>query len=310
VGDLYLGIDTSCYTTSVAAVDAQGTVKLNLKRPLEVAQGEKGLMQSKAVFLHLQNAISMFEQTGIKAYGDVRAVCASSRPRPQEGSYMPVFRVSECLGRAISSVTGAPLYLSTHQEGHIAAALVGAADAPRRFLAVHVSGGTTEILDVRRKAAGYAIEIVGKTKDIAAGQLIDRVGQKLGMAFPSGPAMEACAQTAAGRYKISVAGAAFHFSGVEAQAMGDIAKGAGAGEICGKVFDAVARTLAGAIKNAVKETGVNVIILFGGVMSNGMVREAIGAEVAGARFAAKEYAPDNAVGLAMLAMEKAVKQDG
>lgn len=310
MGKLYLGVDTSCYTTSVAAVDETGEIILNIKRPLAVAQGDKGLMQSRAVFLHLQNAIELFGQNKIREYGEVCAVCASSRPRPQEGSYMPVFRVSECFGHVVASVTGAQLFLSTHQEGHIAAALVGMEDAPERFLAAHVSGGTTELLDVRCKAAGYDIEIVGKTKDIAAGQLIDRVGQQLGMAFPSGPAMEACTQEAEGSYKISVAGSDFNFSGVEAQAKGDVEKGTSAGEVCGRVFDAVSRTLAGALKNAVKDTGVDVIILFGGVMSNGMIRESIGAQVAGARFARKEYAPDNAVGLAMLARKQMEDERG
>jgi N6-L-threonylcarbamoyladenine synthase len=52
---LYLGIDTSNYTTSVGLVDGEGRVLANIKRPLPVAEGARGLRQSDAVFAHVKN---------------------------------------------------------------------------------------------------------------------------------------------------------------------------------------------------------------------------------------------------------------
>lgn len=303
---IYIGIDTSCYTTSLAVVDERQNIIGNFKIPLEVAQGQKGLMQSKAVFLHIGNIIEMFETINLRQFGTVAAVCTSVKPRPAEGSYMPVFKVSECIGRVIAGTAGAPFFESTHQEGHIAAALIGNT-MPDCFLAAHVSGGTTELLKVRKKDGRFSIEIIGETKDIAAGQVVDRIGQAMDMPFPSGRSMEECAagvEYDLAGYKVSVKKTDMNFSGIEAQALREIRENEPYKRISAKVLTSIAETLSLCVKNAVKITGLSDIILFGGVMSNERIRKILESDIKEVCFAQKEYSADNAAGLAMLAKMK------
>ena len=122
----YLGIDTSCYTTSLAIANQEGEVLRQLKIPLEVAQGKKGLQQSQAVFLHIKNFSRMFREYRLHDYGKLGGICVSERPRPQCGSYMPVFTVGTMLGDAFSSLSSAPVTYATHQEGRrLPLALIG-----------------------------------------------------------------------------------------------------------------------------------------------------------------------------------------
>ena len=81
--ELYLGIDTSNYTTSAALVDADGTVIANLKRPLAVESGERGLRQSDAVFLHVRNLPELMLEVKERCRGYTArfAQCFSERTR-------------------------------------------------------------------------------------------------------------------------------------------------------------------------------------------------------------------------------------
>ncbi len=303
-----VGIDTSCYTTSLAACTFAGDICLQKKLMLPVATGEKGIRQSDAVFAHIKNLQTLLAQTDFAALGEIKAVAASCAPRPAEGSYMPVFMVSKTVGMAFASAVGARFIETTHQHAHIYAALIGQHVKPP-FLAAHLSGGTSEILRVEELAPMSGIEILGATKDIPAGQLVDRIGNRLGFPFPCGPAVEECAQKAAGtlQFKASVAGKSFHFSGVEAQAMRALNAGESRSQVCHAAQAAIAKTIARALIAAGKETGIQTALLFGGVICNAMIKgliaEKLTAEGMEARFADKQYSADNAAGLARMAGE-------
>ena len=101
----FLGIDTSCYTTSVAIADADGQILLDHRQLLSVPEGARGLRQSEMVFQHVKNLSELFPQ----GYTDLKAVAASVAPRPAEGSYMPVLRVSESYAKAAAYTAGAAL---------------------------------------------------------------------------------------------------------------------------------------------------------------------------------------------------------
>jgi len=121
---LYLGIDTSNYTTSLAIVNEGGELIANLKRPLPVKAGECGLRQSDAVFHHTVNMPSLMKEA--KDYlrlGELCAIGVSSRPRSVDGSYMPCFLVGVSTAESISATSGVPLQSFSHQDGHIMAAL-------------------------------------------------------------------------------------------------------------------------------------------------------------------------------------------
>ncbi|MBQ6445270.1 MAG: peptidase M22, partial [Clostridia bacterium] len=99
---LYLGFDTSNYTTSVALYDPEQDRVWHAKRLLPVKPGEKGIRQSDAVFHHTQQLPELLETTLSEAAeamhlsrkalsGEIRGIGVSSRPRRVEGSYMPCF---------------------------------------------------------------------------------------------------------------------------------------------------------------------------------------------------------------------------
>lgn len=301
----FIGIDTSCYTTSVAAINESSEV-ISLRTMLQVPPGMKGLRQSDAVFQHIKNLPPLFSEV-FNRVKDAVAVCASVAPRPQAESYMPVFVASHSFAQTISASLGIPLFESTHQEGHIAAALLGQTDVPERFLALHVSGGTTEILLVTAEKQGYGISLLGGTLDISAGQLIDRTGVLLGCAFPCGAEMEGfCAPFSDIAIPIYVKDMDCSFSGIENRIRLLIQKGLDKSLAAYLVFSAIALTLAEMIQNAFKQTGLKSIVLSGGVIQNSIIRaileSQLGLENGGLQlyFSPREYAGDNAAGLAYL----------
>lgn len=307
-----LGIDTSCYTTSVAVVDIKGNLIGEHRRLLTVPEGEKGLQQSQAVFQHVQHIAEVFKviEPLLKNI-ELVAVSASIKPRPVEGSYMPVFTVSEAHGRVLASTLGIPFWGTTHQEGHILAGLWSSQlNPPSSFLAVHLSGGTSELLLVtsRPREARFVIDILGATQDLHAGQLIDRVGVSLGLPFPSGPHLEKLAQQAQDN-KIfipsSVKGYSFSFSGSETCAKRLISQGIAKPDIARAVENCIAKTLEKILRRAIEKTGLKTVLLVGGVAANKHLRErlryrlehpAVGAQL---YFAEPSLSTDNSVGVAL-----------
>ena len=126
----------------------------------------------------------------------------------------------------------------SHQHGHVAAALYscGRTDLlKQRFLAFHVSGGTTECVLVERENEGFRIELLGGTADLNAGQAIDRIGVALGLKFPCGPEMEKLALNYSGEKlntKISVKDNLCNLSGLENNSVRMIGSGAAAEAVC------------------------------------------------------------------------------
>ena len=146
--DAVLGLDTSCYTTSAAAVDAQGKVIAFSRLLLPVEAGQRGLRQSEAVFAHVRQLPQVVESLMAELPAEARfcAVCASSKPRDEADSYMPVFQTGCGYGRGIAATLRIPFFETSHQQGHIAAGRIGLPPLDERFLALHLSGGTTELL--------------------------------------------------------------------------------------------------------------------------------------------------------------------
>ena len=106
---VFLGIDTSNYTTSVAIIAEDGELIANLKRPLPVKSGECGLRQSDAVFYHTVNMPSLMDEARPYLEGrSIEAIGVSSRPRNVEGSYMPCFLVGVSVAESISFACKAP----------------------------------------------------------------------------------------------------------------------------------------------------------------------------------------------------------
>lgn len=310
---LFLGIDTSYYTSSVALVDATGRLLADQRRPLAVAAGERGVSPPQAVWNHLK-ALPEEAEPLLRAYGSrIAAVAASVRPRPAKGSYLPPFKVSEGFGRTVAAALGVPFYPTTHQEMHIMAGLWSADRPPagRQFLAVHLSGGTTELIRVTRRPGGFDEELLGGTMDLHAGQFVDRVGVALGLPFPAGPHLEklaASGRPGAVRLSSVVQGLRVSFSGPETAAQRLVGR-ADPGDLALAVIHCISKTLEKWLRAAVAETGLKEVLVVGGVSANQLLRvrlrsrlehPAVGASLA---FAQPRFSTDNGVGTALLARE-------
>ena len=308
-----LGIDTSCYTTSAALVSVEGELLGSARRLLTVGEGERGLQQSQGLFQHVKNLPDMIGQV-MQGAPQICAVCASVRPRPAEESYMPVFRAGESQARAAAALLRVPFYPVSHQEGHVRAAMVDAGiDAGRPFLALHLSGGTTEIL----LADQGRLTLLGGSLDLHAGQLVDRTGVRMGLGFPAGPALEKLAMQAApqGLLGVSIKGTSCNLAGAENKIERWLAQGELSREqIAAEVFDFLCRTIERMIENACEATGARQALLAGGVASSTLLRSMLNARAKKRRlncrlyYAHPELSGDNAVGVALLGAERYAAQ--
>ncbi len=299
---MYLGIDTSNYTTSVA-VFCDGDVT-NSRKILPVKEGQRGLRQSDAVFLHIKQMAEVFD--AVSGYADrIKAVSVSSKPRNVDGSYMPVFTVGESYGEVLAKALNVPLYKFSHQDGHIMAGIYSC-DAwellNKPFISVHLSGGTTEILLSSYNGYGFDNEIIGGTLDISAGQLIDRVGVALGMAFPCGKEFDAVSLCSENPVKlpVSVKGGDINFSGAETKC-GQFFENSVPADICLGVLNCVSEALGKALNYCIEKHTADTVLIAGGVASNSVLRKYINENVKGkVLFASRELSTDNAVGTAIL----------
>ncbi len=323
---MFLGIDTSCYTTSLAVVDSEGNLLSEARRLLVTPKGGRGLAQNEAVFQHINNLPELFAQISANLPVEkLRGIAASVRPRPVEGSYMPVFRVARSYGESLSVILGVPFTCTSHQEGHLAAGLWSAqGPIDSEFLAVHLSGGTTELLRVaclpepENANNVFDVSLMGGTSDLHAGQFVDRVGVALGMTFPAGPQLELLAReghesdanAALVSIPSSVKGYQISFSGPETQALRLIERNTPKYLVARAVEKCISTSLEKVIGKAVADTGIKEVLIVGGVSANRFIREKLSAKLnqksvgACLYFAAPGLSSDNAVGTALIGLQK------
>ena len=305
-----LGFDTSNYTTSAAAFD--GAAVQNCSRLLDVKPGELGLRQSDALFAHVKRLPELTAALAAQAdLRDITAVGVSTRPRAVEGSYMPCFLAGECQASVLSSVLGVPLVRVSHQQGHLAAVLFSAGRMDlmdRPFLAWHLSGGTTELLLAEPEEGNLRARRIGGTKDLAAGQIIDRTGKALGLPFPAGKALDALAGQSAEkrRVKVKLDGLEFSFSGLENQMQKLRTEGAPPEETAAFVLRSVSDAVVRATEEALRQHPGLPVVFSGGVASNTLLRARCAK--LDPVFAPPQYSTDNALGVAVLAWRLGVER--
>ena len=305
----FVGFDTSNYTTSASVVDGEGRVIANLKRPLPVKEGQRGLRQSDAVFEHTRNLPDILcELRSVIAEEKLSpvAVGVSVTPRDAEGSYMPCFLSGKAAAYSFSAVADIPVYGFSHQNGHIMAAAYSSGEMDELlgepFVAFHVSGGTTEVLYVEPKEAGIKVTTVGETDDINAGQLIDRVGVALGLQFPCGREMERLASEYKGKIKkhpVCVRDMRCSLSGAENIALKIYKETEDPSATAAFVFDFICRTLTEMGAEAEERFGKTKVLFAGGVMSNKLMRKKLSERFC-AYYAEPQFSADNAAGIALL----------
>jgi len=300
---VFLGFDTSNYTTSVA-VFSEGNV-IQRKRLLPVKEGEKGIRQSDAVFHHTKAYAELLEDVLSKFSGELSAVGASVTPTTQKGSYMPCFLVGENAARAVSSALKVPFYSFSHQQGHIAAALYSAKRTDlldKRFLAFHISGGTTDLV-LCEPDAEHIIKItpVSCSNDLKAGQAVDRIGIKMGIPFPAGAGLENLAQKSRKQYKnkIKLQDGNCSLSGLENKCLKMLSDGETKEDTSKFLLTYIADTVSAMTEYALQKYGDLPIVFAGGVMSDKIIKDIITSRFE-ASFAEPEFSCDNAAGIAFL----------
>ncbi len=310
---LSLGIDTSNYKTSVAVVDADGNILFNHQQLLKVKEGERGLRQSEALFQHVQNLPPVLEAalSEDRIRENIGIVSVSTRPRPVDGSYMPVFTAGHGYARSIAAALNVPLHLVSHQEGHIQAIrFYSELKDTNPLICFHFSGGTTEAVLVN----GNNMEIVGGSKDLAYGQVLDRIGVALGMAFPAGAQMDEIAMNAPKRKKkqpsiftkIKVNDGYVNLSGLETQGQRlllDNPKEL----LISDLFDTMSSSVCDMTKQLSEKYKIDNFIYAGGVSCSQTMRRYLEEHLdkrLHIAFGRSELSSDNAVGVALLGGEE------
>lgn len=299
---MYLGFDTSNYTTSVAWFD--GNHGKNCSRLLDVKSGELGLRQSDALFSHVKRLPEMADALFQSAERtDVKAIGVSTRPRAIEGSYMPCFLAGVSVAKTMASALGVPCFDFSHQQGHIAAALWSANRLDlmeKPHLAWHLSGGTTELLLVEPEERNVKATQIGGTTDISAGQIMDRTGKLLSLQFPSGKALDALSTQTDCKafFKVKTNNLSFSLSGLENKVLDFYQQGHLDEETASFAVRSVCDVVVRTTKEALKQYPGFPVVFSGGVASNSMLRKSC--SVFSPVFAAPALSTDNAMGIAVL----------
>ena len=306
-----LGIDTSNYTTSVALAGDDGFRQS--RKILSIGKGKCGLRQSNALFLHTVNLPEMMN--ALRPMGRIDAVAYSAYPRDVEGSYMPCFLAGQAAAESVAAALDVPIYRFSHQAGHLMAAVKTCGNeeiGKHPFLAFHASGGTTELLLAKPDdGIGFSAEILGCTKDISAGQLVDRVGVMLGLDFPCGGELEQLASKSHVKkipVKICVRGMDCNISGAENTAEKMRKNGTPDEDIARFAIEFVGKTILG-MSAAARERYPDLPIVYaGGVMRNAIIKNMLSRELPHILFADTALSSDNAVGTAYLGLEKYIRE--
>ena len=275
---LYLGIETSCDDTSCAIYSPDvGIVAYKTASQLDHAK-YGGVVPEIASRTHMKTILPLYETVMDEAavgLGDLAGIGVTNGPG-LTGSLL----VGLSFAKAIAYGSGIPLAGIHHIEGHI---LANAIDGPMETPAVVlvVSGGHTQLFSVERPGK---YELLGGTRDDAAGEAFDKIGKILGLPYPGGPSIEKAARdgdAAAFDFPRAMRNSGecdFSFSGLKTAVRLKVEE---LGELSAKVTADVAASAQEAIVDAlalksvmaVKRTGTERFYIAGGVAANERLRE-------------------------------------
>ena len=186
---MILGIETSCDETSVALLERDGTVRVNLIAS-QIARHQPfgGVVPEIASREHLQHLFPLITRAmedGKATWGDLGHVAVTAGP-----GLIGALLVGVAGAQGLSYGLGIPIIAVNHLEGHIFSPYLqnegGAEPLPRRFLSLVISGGHSSIYDV----TGGEVSMINRTRDDAIGETFDKVAKFIGLPYPGGPEVE------------------------------------------------------------------------------------------------------------------------
>ncbi|MFA7592750.1 MAG: tRNA (adenosine(37)-N6)-threonylcarbamoyltransferase complex transferase subunit TsaD [Thiohalobacteraceae bacterium] len=279
---LVLGIETSCDETGVALYDeARGLIGHALYSQVEVHAPYGGVVPELASRDHVRKLVPLlkdvFAQTGV-GRDEVTGVAYTAGP-----GLIGALLVGASLGRSLAWAWGVPAVAVHHMEGHLLAPMLEADPPAFPFVALLVSGGHT--LLVRVDGVG-AYQLLGESVDDAAGEAFDKTAKLLGLPYPGGPELARLAQQGdPTRFRFprpmtDRPGLDFSFSGLKTCALTTLRGAApdriGAdqtrADIARAFEDAVVDTLAIKCRRALEATGLQRLVVAGGVGANQALR--------------------------------------
>jgi N6-L-threonylcarbamoyladenine synthase len=306
---LVLGIETSCDETAVALYDGEkGLVANRVFSQVELHRRHGGVVPELASRDHIQRLLPMVEAA--IAEGGIAPQAIDGIAYTAGPGLIGALLVGACVARALGYARGLPVIGVHHLEGHLLAPALepGAPDFP--FVALQVSGGHTLLVEVR--GVGQ-YRILGETQDDAAGEAFDKTAKLLGLGYPGGPALAALAeQGRAGVFEfprpmLDRPGLDFSFSGLKTAVVvavrGRELDDAARADVARGFEDAIVDTLVTKSLRALRATGLDALVVAGGVGANRRLREALTRKVSdtGGRafFPRPEFCTDNAAMIAL-----------
>ena len=280
-----LGIESSCDETAAAVLaDGRRILSSVVASQDEVHAPYGGVVPELASRRHLEVIVPVVDKA-LKDAGvglaDLDGIAVTQGPG-LVGSLL----VGCSMAKALAWVHGLPLIGVNHLEGHIYAAYLTDDPPEHPFLALVVSGGHTALYHA---PSPLVYELVGQTRDDAAGEAFDKVAKLLGLGFPGGPIIQKTAERGDPRAiefpiaQITDGSRDFSFSGIKTSVSHYVKRRGPLGDA--QVADVAASFQAAVVKTLVRRTvraavhlGVKRVLLTGGVAANGPLRAALVAE--------------------------------
>ncbi len=300
---LVLGIETSCDETGVALYDPErGILAHALHSQIALHAEYGGVVPELASRDHVRKALPLLKQVfadaGVTAQ-QVQGVAYTAGP-----GLIGALLVGAAIGRSLAWTWGVPAVAVHHMEGHLLAPMLEA-DAPQfPFVALLVSGGHTQLVEVLGVGR---YRLLGDTLDDAVGEAFDKTAKLLGLEYPGGPALARLAERGDPqrftfpRPMTQRPGLDFSFSGLKTFALttiqGSPDDAQTRADVARAFQDAVVETLVIKCRRALRTTGLRTLVVAGGVGANRALRAGLAAmvETEGARvaFPRLEFCTDN-----------------
>ena len=287
---LILGIETSCDETGIALYDSErGLLAHALHTQMAMHEEYGGVVPELASRDHIRRVLPLIRQVMHQAgaaLADLDAVAYTQGP-----GLAGALLVGTSVANALAFTLGIPALGIHHLEGHLLSPLL-ASNPPRfPFVALLVSGGHTQLM---RVGAVGEYELLGETVDDAAGEAFDKTAQLLGLGYPGGPALAQLAgQGRAGRYKLprpmleqmhKSGNLDFSFSGLKTAVLLLVRKeapdAAGKADVAAAFQEAIVDVLVAKSLYALEQTGLDQLVVAGGVGANRRLRERLDREAA------------------------------
>lgn len=312
---IVLGLETSCDETGVALLDSErGLLAHALHSQVDMHRDYGGVVPELASRDHIRRLLPLLQQTLVEAgigLSQIDAIAVTAGP-----GLVGALLVGASVGHALGFALGRPVIDVHHMEGHLLSPLLGQPQPAFPFIALLVSGGHTQLMQVD----GFgAYRVLGETQDDAAGEAFDKTAQLLGLGYPGGPAVSRLAE-------FGVAGAFgfprpmlhsrdlhFSFSGLKTAVLTAVRN---AGNLCEQVRADIARAFVDAVVEvlvrkslaALAQTGMRRLVVAGGVGANRQLRESLQRETqrVGAElfFPPLELCTDNGAMIAMAGLAR------